>query len=322
MFEQFADWVVYDGLGLTASTQLGAALHFFVMDVVKIFVLLVVIIYLMGLLRAYISTERLRDIVAGKPKWLSRSLAISLGGVTPFCSCSSVPLFIGFVEARIPLGITFAFLIASPMINEVAVVLLITILGWEVALLYVLAGVVVAYIGSMVMEWFRPERWVESYVWDIKTRQGVQPVSESSANSLSARHDFASNEVKVIVKRIWLWILIGVGVGALFHGYVPEKWISDYLADGSDWWSVPAAVLLGIPLYSNATGVIPVIEAMLHKGVPLGTSLALMMSIAALSLPELLILRRVIRWPALAVFVGVLTLAFILVGYGFNFLYA
>lgn len=321
MFEQLGNWVAFELLNLMPESHLGSAVQFFVMDVVKIFVLLAVIIYLMGLLRAFVSTEKIRDTVAGKPKWLSRSLAIGLGGVTPFCSCSSVPLFIGFVEARIPLGITFAFLIASPMINEVAVVLLITILGWEVALLYVLAGVTVAYIGSMIMEWFKPERWVESYVWEIKSRQ-IKPVS-SGVNSMSvlARHQFASNEVKIIVKRIWIWVLIGVGVGALFHGYVPDQWVTEYLTDGS-WWSVPAAVLLGIPLYSNATGVIPVIEAMLAKGVPLGTSLALMMSIAALSLPELLILRKVIRWPALAVFVSVLAVAFVLVGYGFNFLYA
>jgi hypothetical protein len=320
MFERLGDWVAYDLLGLTANSQVGSAVQFFVMDTVKIFVMLVIIIYVMGLLRAFVSTERIREIVAGKPKWMGRSLAITLGSVTPFCSCSSVPLFIGFVEARIPLGITFAFLIASPMINEVAVVLLIGILGWEIALLYVLAGIVVAYVGSVIIEWFKPERWVESYVWDIKMRH--QQEQQAQAGGLASRHEFAWNEVKVIVKRIWLWIFMGIALGALFHGYVPEAWVSTYLADAASWWSVPAAVALGVPLYSNATGVIPVIEAMLGKGVPIGTSLALMMSIAALSLPELLILRKVIRWPALMVFVGVLAVAFILVGYLFNFLYA
>ncbi len=320
MFEQLGNWVAYDVLRLSVQQGMGAAVQFFVMDVTKIFIMLVIIIYLMGLLRAYVSTERVRQIVMGRPKWQARSLAITLGGITPFCSCSSVPLFIGFVEARIPVGITFAFLIASPMINEVAVVLLVGMLGWEVALLYVLAGVVVAYVGSIVMEWFKPERWIESYVWDIKVRQ--QQEQTANAGGMSDRHDFALNEVKVIVKRIWHWILIGVALGALFHGYVPEAWVQTYLSDASNWWSVPAAVLTGVPLYSNATGVIPLIEAMIDKGVPIGTSLALMMSIAALSLPEMLILRKVIRWPALAVFVGVLTAAFILVGYGFNFLYA
>lgn len=316
LFEQFGDWIAYQLFGFEIGSQIGSAIQFFVMDTTKIFFLLVVIIYLMGLLRAFVSSEKIREVVAGKPKWMGRSLAITLGSVTPFCSCSSVPLFIGFVEARIPLGITFAFLIASPMINEVAVVMLITLLGWEIALMYVLAGVVVAYIGSMVIEWFKPERWVESYVWDIKMKHAQQNVEQK--DSLKLRHLFAWNEVKVIVKRIWYWVIIGIGLGALFHGYVPEAWVSQYLADTSNWWSVPTAVLLGVPLYSNATGVIPVVEAMLNKGVPLGTSLALMMSIAALSLPEILILRKVIRWPALALFVAVLVVAFILVGYLFN----
>ena len=320
MFEQIGNFVAFSLLGLNSQSALGAAIQFFVMDSLQIFFLLIVIIYLMGLLRAFVSTERVRQIVAGRPKWQARSLAIMLGSVTPFCSCSSVPLFIGFVEARIPLGITFAFLIASPMINEVAVVLLISLLGWEVALLYVLAGIVVAYIGSMVIEWFKPERWVESYVWDIKMRRQQEQIAHSGG--LSQRHDFAWNEVKVIVKRIWHWVFIGIAIGAVFHGFVPQAWVTTYLSDASSWWNVPAAVLVGVPLYSNATGVIPVVEAMLGKGVPLGTSLALMMSIAALSLPELLILRKVIRWPALAVFVGVLVIAFILVGYLFNFLYA
>jgi len=320
MFEQIGNWVAFELLSLSIESQLGAAVQFFVMDTLKIFFLLVVIIYLMGLLRAFVSTERVRQLVAGRPKWQARALAITLGSVTPFCSCSSVPLFIGFVEARIPLGITFAFLIASPMINEVAVVLLITILGWEVALLYVLAGITVAYMGSMVIERFKPERWVESYVWDIKMRQ--QQETKAHSGGMLQRHDFAWNEVKVIVKRIWHWVFIGIALGAAFHGYVPEAWVTTYLSDAVSWWSVPVAVLVGVPLYSNATGVIPFIEAMLGKGVPIGTSLALMMSIAALSLPELLILRKVIRWPALAVFVGVLVVAFILVGYLFNFLYA
>lgn len=316
LFDELGNWFSYELLGLLPESQLGSAVQFFVMDTAKIFFLLVVIIYLMGLFRAFVSTEKIREVVAGKPKWMGRSIAITLGSVTPFCSCSSVPLFIGFVEARIPLGITFAFLIASPMINEVAVVMLITLLGWEVALMYVLAGVVVAYVGSVVMELFKPERWVESYVWDIKMRQ--QQEAETQQDSIYRRHGFAWNEVKVIVKRIWYWVVIGIGLGALFHGYVPEAWVTEYLADSSNWWSVPAAVLLGVPLYSNATGVIPIVEAMLNKGVPLGTSLALMMSIAALSLPEILILRKVIRWPALAIFVAVLVVAFILVGYLFN----
>jgi len=252
--------------------------------------------------------------VRGKPKWLARTLAIVLGAVTPFCSCSSVPLFIGFVEAGIPLGVTFSFLIASPMINEVAAVILVGILGWQLAALYVVAGLTVAWVGGVVMERFRPERWVEAYVWKIHMGQLQLPEQD---NSLRGRHRFAVAEVKEIVGRIWKWVLAGIAVGALFHGYVPEAWVSEYLA-GDDWYSVPAAVLLGIPLYSNATGVIPVAEAMLGKGVAIGTTLALMMSIAALSLPEMLILRKVIRWPALALYAAVLGVAFTLVGWLFN----
>ena len=314
VFDVLANLVVYGLLGLVPGSALADALHFFVMDTAKIFTLLVLIIYVMGLLRALLSPERVREYVRGKPKWLARSLAIVLGAVTPFCSCSSVPLFIGFVEAGIPLGVTFSFLIASPMINEVAAVLLVGILGWKMAALYVAAGLTVAWVGGAVMERFRPERWVEEYVWKIQMGQFQPPEQDTS---LRGRHRFAVAEVREIVGRIWKWVVAGIAVGALFHGYVPEAWVSAYLA-GEDWYSVPAAVLLGIPLYSNATGVIPVAEAMLGKGVAVGTTLALMMSIAALSLPEMLILRKVIRWPALALYAGVLAVAFTLVGWLFN----
>jgi len=314
MFDVLANLVVYALLGLRPGSALADALHFFVMDTAKIFALLVIIIYVMGLLRALLSPERVREYVRGKPKWLARTLAIVLGAVTPFCSCSSVPLFIGFVEAGIPLGVTFSFLIASPMINEVAAVILVGILGWKLAVLYVAAGLTVAWVGGVVMERFKPERWVEAYVWKIHMGQLQMPQQDTS---LRGRHRFAVAEVKEIVGRIWKWVLAGIAVGALFHGYVPEAWVAQHLA-GDDWYSVPAAVLLGIPLYSNATGVIPVAEAMLGKGVAIGTTLALMMSIAALSLPEMLILRKVIRWPALALYAAVLGVAFTLVGWLFN----
>lgn len=316
MFEVFGNWVAFTLLGLSPDTSQGAMVQFFVMDVVQIFVLLLIIIYIMGLFRAYVSSEKVRQMVMNKPQWQARSLAILLGGVTPFCSCSSVPLFIGFVQARIPLGITFAFLIASPMINEVAVVMLFSLLGWQVALLYLLAGIAVAYFGSMIMEAFKPERWVESFVWNIP--QSAELTANHAKLSTQQRHQFAWQEVKVIVKRIWIWVVLGVAIGALFHGFVPEAWVTENLADANNWWTVPTAVLLGVPLYGNATGVIPIIEAMLDKGVPIGTSLALMMSIATLSLPELLMLRQVIRWPALMIFVMVVSLSMIMVGYAFN----
>jgi hypothetical protein len=314
VFDQLATWVVYTVLQLEHHSPTADALHFFVMDLTKIFALLLGIIYAMGMLRAALSPARLRAYVQGKPQWLSRLLAITLGSVTPFCSCSSVPLFIGFVEAGIPLGVTFSFLIASPMINEVAVVVLANILGWKLALLYVASGLTVAYFGGLAMGWFKPERWVEGYVWDLKVGQGAD---EASPQTLAERHDFAVAEVREIFGRIWKWVVIGVGAGALFHGFVPQQWVTDNLG-GTDLLAVPAAVLMGIPLYSNATGVIPVAEALLSKGVAMGTVLAFMMSIAALSLPEMLILRKVIRWPALALYIAILAVSFTLVGWGFN----
>jgi uncharacterized membrane protein YraQ (UPF0718 family) len=314
VFEAFANVLAFGLLGLDPVSPTGAAVQFFIMDVAKIFVLLVVVIYVMGLLRAIIAPERVRTFVRGRPDWQARGLAVSLGAVTPFCSCSSVPLFIGFVEAGIPLGVTFSFLIASPMINEVAAVLLVGILGWKLAALYVLAGLVVAWIGGVIMQRFRPERWVEDYVWKIRMGEAELPAPDTS---LHGRHRYALGEVQEIIGRIWKWVLIGIGVGALFHGFVPAGWVSAHLG-GESWYTVPAAVLLGIPLYSNATGIIPVAEAMLGKGVAVGTTLALMMSVAALSLPEMLILRKVIRWPALTLFAGVLAVAFTLVGWAFN----
>jgi uncharacterized membrane protein YraQ (UPF0718 family) len=317
MFEALGNLAAYSLFGLSPESQAGQAVQFFVMDVTKIFFLLLLIIYIMGLLRALLSPEKVRNYVRGKPKWLARTLAILLGAITPFCSCSSVPLFIGFVEAGIPLGVTFSFLIASPMINEVAVVILIGILGWQLASLYVMAGLSVAYIGGAVMERFKPERWVEDYVWKIQMGEAQEIETDKS---LQGRHRYAMGEVREIVGRIWKWVLAGVAVGALFHGYVPESWVVEYLGGKDNWLAVPGAVILGVPLYSNAAGVIPIAEAMLGKGVAIGTTLALMMSIAALSLPEMIILRKVIRWPALALYASVLTIAFTLVGWGFNLL--
>ena len=314
MFDAISNTLTFGLLGLDTGSRTGAAVHFFIMDVAKIFILLVVIIYVMGLLRVMVAPERVREFVRGRPDWQARGLAVSLGAITPFCSCSSVPLFIGFVEAGIPLGVTFSFLIASPMINEVAAVILVGILGWKLAALYVLAGLVVAWFGGIVMQRFRPERWVEDYVWKIQVGESDLPMPDTT---FAGRHRYALAEVREIVGRIWKWVLIGIGVGALFHGFVPAGWVSEHLG-GDSWYTVPAAVVLGIPLYSNATGVIPVAEAMLGKGVAVGTTLALMMSVAALSLPELLILRKVIQWQALALFAAVLAVSFTLVGWGFN----
>jgi uncharacterized membrane protein YraQ (UPF0718 family) len=314
MFEAFANWIVYQLVGLHAETTVADSLHFFVMDITKIFFMLVLVIYLMGLFRSFVSTETVRNFVRGKAEWVARSLAILLGGVTPFCSCSSVPLFIGFVEAGIPLGVTFSFLIASPMINEIAVVMLFGIVGWKITLLYILSGVVVAFVGGIIIQKFKPERWVEDYVWKIQ--MGDAPAIKQD-NSLLARHRYAVSEVRTIVGRIWKWVILGVGAGALFHGYFPQEWASS-LGESNSFLAVPMAVILGVPLYSNAVGVIPLAEAMLLKGVAMGTTLAFMMSIAAISLPELLILRKVIKWQALALFTAIVTVSIIFVGWFFN----
>lgn len=314
MFIWLADQIVYKLLALKPDTPVSESLHFFIMDVSKIFFMLVVIIYVMGLLRSFLSAEKVREYVKGKPKIMARLLAIVLGAVTPFCSCSSVPLFIGFVEAGIPLGVTFSFLIASPMINEVAVVMLLGIVGWKITALYVISGLVVAFFGGIIIEKFRPERWVEDYVWKIQMGQAPQLAQD---NSLAARHRYAQAEVKEIVIRIWKWVLIGVGAGAVFHGYFPQEW-AESLADKDNFLAVPMAVVFGVPLYSNAVGVIPLAEAMLIKGVAVGTTLAFMMSIAAISLPELLILRKVIKWQALALFTVILSISIISVGWFFN----
>lgn len=299
---------------ITPGSHAESALVFFIQDTTKIFTLLVLVIYTMGLLRAIMSPERVRDYVRGKPQWLARTLAILLGAVTPFCSCSSVPLFIGFVEAGIPLGVTFSFLTASPMINEVAVVVLAGTIGWYKTALYVGAGLTVAYFGGILMQLFRPERWVADYVWQIKVGQAAT----ERPQGFKERHTFALGEVREIVGRIWRWVLIGVAAGAAFHGFVPEAWVAAHLGTDSSLTAVPTAVALGVPLYSNATGVVPVVEALLGKGVPIGTVLALMMSIAALSLPEMLILRKVLHWRALSVFAAILAVAFTLVGWTFN----
>lgn len=314
MFSWFADQIVYQLLALEPDNPVSESLHFFIMDVFKIFFMLVVIIYIMGLFRSFLSAEKVREYVKGKSKIAARLLAIILGAVTPFCSCSSVPLFIGFVEAGIPLGVTFSFLIASPMINEIAVVMLLGIVGWKITVLYVLSGLIVAFFGGIIIEKFRPERWVEDYVWKIQMGQAPQLAQD---NSLAARHRYAQAEVKEIVIRIWKWVLIGVGAGAVFHGYFPQEW-AESLANKDNFLAVPMAVIFGVPLYSNAVGVIPLAEAMLIKGVAIGTTLAFMMSIAAISLPELLILRKVIKWQALVLFTGILTLSIIMVGWFFN----
>lgn len=314
MFEALADAVVWGLLGLKPEQAFAASLHFFIMDVTKILVLLVLVIYSMGWLRGMLRPEQVREFLRQRGNLSARFLAVGLGAITPFCSCSSVPLFIGFVEAGIPLGITLSFLIASPMINEVAVVVLAATLGWKLTLLYVLAGLGIALLGGLVLERFRLERWVEGYVWQIRMGEVSMPEMD---RSLAGRHAYAMSQVREIVGRLWKFVLLGVGIGALIHGYVPMAWLT-FLAGDGGLLSVIGAVLIGIPLYSDAVGVIAIAEALLNKGVPVGTVLAFMMAVAALSLPEMIILRKVVKWPLLALFAAYLALAFILVGVVFN----
>ena len=316
MFDIFANWLVFHFFGLVPDTKLGASIHFFVMDITKIFFMLITIIYIMGWFRSFVSPEKVRSYVRGKSRLMARVLAIVLGAVTPFCSCSSVPLFIGFVEAGIPLGVTFSFLIASPMINEIAVVMLLGIVGWKITILYVTSGLVVAFFGGILIERFRPERWVEDYVWKLQMGQ-TELLQIRQDNSFSARNHYALSEVKQIVGRIWKWVILGVGLGAWFHGFFPQQWVEN-LGNTNNFLTVPMAVLIGVPLYSNAVGVIPLAEAMLMKHVALGTTLSFMMSIAAISLPELLILRKVIKWQALVLFTIIVTVSIILTGWFFN----
>lgn len=314
IFTALADLVAFDWLGLRPGTGSGEAVHFFVEDVTKIFFLLVSIIFVIGLFRSMLTPERVRGYFRGRSRGASYGLAVGLGAVTPFCSCSSVPLFIGFLEAGIPLGVTMAFLIASPMINEVAVVLLVGVVGWQVAALYVVTGLAVGMLGGFLADRFKLDRYVEDYVWKIRMGQVALPDPDLS---LQGRMRYAAGEVRDIVKRVWLYVLIGVGLGAGLHGFVPESFFAEHA--GRDSLFAPViAVLAGIPLYANAAGAVPVAEALLNKAVPVGTVLALMMSIAAISLPEMLILRKVLRWRMLAIFAGYLAAAFIAVGYLFN----
>ena len=313
MFEWLANTLIYDFMGLRGSA-FGDAMHFFVMDVTKILVLLTLVIYIMGLLRALLKPEAVREFIRNRSNLSARFMAVGLGAVTPFCSCSSIPLFIGFVEAGIPLGVTLSFLIASPMINEVAVVVLASVIGWKMTVIYVASGLAVALTGGFVLERFKPERWVEEYVWKIQMGE-LAHVEEDK--SLKARHEYAKSQVREIVGRIWKFVLIGVGVGAFIHGYVPQDFVAN-IAGGGGILSVIGAVLIGVPLYSDAVGIIPVAEVLLNKGVPIGTVLAFMMAVTALSLPEMLILRKVIKWQLLGIYAGYLSIAFVIVGLSFN----
>lgn len=323
IFTDFATWLVYGVFGLEAGSALGGAVHFFVEDVSKIFVLLVAMIYFIALLRASLDVERVRDYLAGKNKGVGYLLGSIFGAITPFCSCSSIPVFLGFTSAGIPLGITMAFLITSPLINEVAVLLLMSLLGWKFTLLYVAVGMTVGMLGGLLLDAIKAERWLQSFAAEALVRGRQMAASNEVSTtervlSFSERHEFAKAEALEIFGRVWKWVIIGVGLGAALHGFVPEGWVETHLGQGQ-WWSVPAAVFVGIPLYSNATGIIPVMESLLANGLPIGTTLAFCMSTVAASFPEFILLKQVMQWRLLAVLLVVLLTAFTLVGWIFNF---
>lgn len=313
LIQPLANWIVYNALRLAPGTHLGDAVAFFLYDVPKILLLLSGMIFLISILRTFFSPERTRALLGGKRQGIGNFLAAALGIVTPFCSCSAVPLFIGFVESGIPLGVTFSFLIAAPTINEVAIVLLFGLFGWRVALLYVVSGLVIATVAGMVIGQLKLERYVEDFVWQIQAANGG--INEKL--TWKDRIERARDSVKEIIAKVWLYVIIGIAIGAVIHGYVPEDALVGIMGRQA-WWSVPAAVLLGIPLYSNAAGVIPIVSSLMEKGASLGTVLAFMMSVVGLSLPETIILRRVLKPQLIAVFLGTVAVAIIITGYIFN----
>ena len=308
-----ADWLAYSVFGLAPDSRLGESVAFFLYDVPKIMLLLSGMVFVISVLRTFFSPERTRALLGGKREGVGNVLAAMFGIVTPFCSCSAVPLFIGFVESGIPLGVTFSFLIAAPTINEVAVVMLFGLFGWKVTGLYILSGLVIASVAGMIIGRLKMERFVEDFVWQIQMNGSTAIESLTWAE----RIERAIQSVKEIVGKVWLYVVIGIAAGAGIHGYVPQDALASIMGK-STWWSVPAAVLVGVPLYSNAAGIIPVVSALMEKGIPLGTVLAFMMSVVGLSLPEVIILRRVLKPTLIVVFVGVITGAIILTGYLFN----
>ena len=316
LIQPLANWISYTALGFAQDSRFGESLAFFLYDVPKILLLLSGMVFAISVIRTFFSPERTRAMLGGKREGVGNVFAAMLGIVTPFCSCSAVPLFIGFVESGIPLGVTFSFLIAAPTINEVAVIMLFGLFGWKVAALYIASGLVIAIFAGVVIGRLKMERYVEDFVWQIKSGAGQTLDEKLTWND---RIERAWDSVKEIVGKVWLYVVIGIAVGAGIHGYVPESALVSIMGKQA-WWSVPAAVLLGIPSYSNAAGIIPIVSALMEKGASLGTVLAFMMAVVGLSLPEMIILRRVLKPQLIAVFIGVIAVAIVLIGYLFNFI--
>jgi uncharacterized membrane protein YraQ (UPF0718 family) len=301
-------------LGLAPGSHLGESVAFFLYDVPKVLLLLVLIVFAVGVVRSFFTAERTRALLAGKRESVGNVLAALLGVVTPFCSCSAVPLFLGFVEVGIPLGVTLSFLVAAPMVNEVALVLLFGLFGWKVAVLYLVTGLAVAVTSGFVLGRMKLERFVEPWVYESMKADATY---EREQLGLEGRAAKGVEAVREVVGKVWPWVIAGIAVGAGIHGYVPEGLLAGFMGK-SAWWSVPAAVALGVPMYSNAAGIIPIVEALLGKGAALGTVLAFMMAVIGLSLPEIVILRKVLRPPLIAAFVGIVASGILVVGWLFN----
>lgn len=302
-------------LGLSRDTHLGEAVHFFLYDTPKVLLLLVGIVFVMGVIQTFFAPERTRALLAGRRLGVGNLLAASLGIVTPFCSCSAVPLFIGFLSAGVPLGVTFSFLIAAPMINEVALALLLGLFGWYIAAIYLGLGLLVAIVSGLVIGKLGMEPYLEDWVRAIHLGQASAP--NGAGYTWRERFQAGLRHVREILGKVWPYVLLGIGLGALIHGYVPGDFMASFMGR-EVWWAVPAAVVLGVPMYTNAAGIIPIVEALIGKGAALGTTLAFMMSVIALSAPEIMILRKVLRWPLIATFIGVVAAGIMLVGYVFN----
>ena len=312
--QALADWLTYDLIGLLPETHLGQSINFFLYDVPKILMLLAGMIFLVTFIRSFFSPEQTRAALGGRREGIGNVLAAGLGVLTPFCSCSAVPLFIGFVESGIPLGVTFSFLIATPVVNEIALAMLFGLFGWQIAGLYLVSGLTIAVVGGLLIGRLQPEKYVEEFVWQVKVGQASDVTYKPTWDD---RIRDAGRSTKEIVGKVWLFVVIGIGIGAGIHGYVPEDFLVNVMGREA-WWSVPTAVLLGVPLYANAAGIIPVVHALMEKGAALGTVLAFMMSVVALSLPEMLILKRVIKLRLIAIFIGIVAVAIIFTGYLFN----
>ena len=314
---EITDYLVFSLLNLTAETHLTESIRFFLFEVPKVMLLLVLIVFFVGIVRSYFSPEKTRKLLGGKNHFIGNILSSLLGVVTPFCSCSAIPLFLGFVESGVPLGVTFSFLIAAPMVNEVALVLLLGLFGWKTALLYLSTGLMIAVFSGYIIGKLKLEKYVEPWVYKVKA--GQLELDDENLK-FSQRIDIGVDAVIEIVGKVWIYIIIGIAVGAGIHSYVPENFMASLMGKEA-WWSVPTAVILGVPMYSNAAGIIPIVQALLEKGASLGAVLAFMMSVIALSLPEIIILKKVLKVQLIFVFVGIVATGIIIVGYIFNLIY-